>query len=110
MKIDFKLPKASKRQWLKALRSGEYKQGVGALKSMAGDTGEQQFCCLGVARDAGLCTRKKPSDKTDSCQDEYVTTTFLPMNVQKFLANKNDGDGGDRWSFSKIANWIERNL
>lgn len=34
-----------KEQWLKALRSGEYKQGNGCLKS--GD----EFCCLGVLTD-----------------------------------------------------------
>lgn len=34
-----------KEEWLKALRSGEYKQGDGCLKS--GD----EFCCLGILSD-----------------------------------------------------------
>lgn len=35
-----------KDKWLKALRSGEYKQGKGALK-----TNDDKFCCLGVLCD-----------------------------------------------------------
>lgn len=35
-----------KQQWLDALRSGEYNQGVGQLKSVTGE-----FCCLGVLCD-----------------------------------------------------------
>lgn len=39
--------------WIKALRSGQYKQGVGLLRSnrnIDGD-GPEYFCCLGVACD-----------------------------------------------------------
>jgi hypothetical protein len=36
------------------------------------------------------------------------------MTVEKFLISKNDGEGewGEtpKWSFKKIANWIEKNL
>lgn len=125
MKVEFKLPKAVKTKWVKALRSGDYKQGKGELKTVSGsdynyETGEYEnsettFCCLGVARDIGLCTRKKPANKFDSCTEEFVNTAFLPKNVQDFLANKNDGaseDGGTsrRWGFEKIATWIEKNL
>lgn len=34
-----------KKLWLKALRSGDYKQGAGALRS------DHSFCCLGVLCD-----------------------------------------------------------
>lgn len=35
-----------KAKWLAALRSGEYRQGTGVLR-----TGDNRFCCLGVACD-----------------------------------------------------------
>lgn len=43
-----KLKPAIKKRWLKALRSGTYKQGTGALCQTEGGTG---FCCLGVLCD-----------------------------------------------------------
>jgi hypothetical protein len=41
------LPEPFRTDWLKALRSGKYRQGVGALHSYVSNT----FCCLGVAAD-----------------------------------------------------------
>lgn len=45
-----------KEQWVKALRSGEYLQGEGCLRS--GKEGERKFCCLGV-----LCDLYKKSKR-----------------------------------------------
>lgn len=42
-----------KRKWLRALRSGEYKQGRGSLKTRAGN-----FCCLGVLTDLFCHTKE----------------------------------------------------
>lgn len=42
-----KLPKAFKNRWIKALRSGKFKQGTSSLKSE--DDGVATYCCLGVA-------------------------------------------------------------
>lgn len=42
--ITIRMPKRYLRSWLKALRSGEYRQGKGALYSPT----KAQFCCLGV--------------------------------------------------------------
>lgn len=41
---DVKLPKRFKNKWVKALRSGEFKQGKNELYSSISDT----YCCLGV--------------------------------------------------------------
>ena len=38
------------KEWLEALRGGEYKQAKGALLDI-NDAGERSFCCLGVACD-----------------------------------------------------------
>lgn len=40
--VTIRMPKESLAKWLAALRSGEYKQGKGSLKSHEG------YCCLGV--------------------------------------------------------------
>jgi len=46
---EVKLPKRFKDKWVKALRSGEYKQGTGFLY----DSYKDCYCCLGVA--GALC-------------------------------------------------------
>ena len=38
------------RRWVAALRSGDYKQGVGRLRAHRGDDGVK-YCCLGVLTD-----------------------------------------------------------
>jgi hypothetical protein len=48
-----------KRQWIDALRSGEYKQGKKKLRST-----ENQFCCLGVLCDLAA---KQGIGKWDAC-------------------------------------------
>lgn len=107
MKKKFKLPKKVKEDWVTALQSGLFQQGRGQLKDATGEL----FCCLGVARECKLAQNTK-------CQDnkkDFVSTIFLPMDIQKKLANFNDGLDDNcndikPWSFNKIANWIERNL
>ena len=41
------------RRWVRALRSGKYKQGHGYLCEVNRD-GEEQFCCLGVLADIAV--------------------------------------------------------
>ena len=42
--------KAVIKRWVKALRSGKYKQGLGALKATDSE-GKPRYCCLGVLCD-----------------------------------------------------------
>jgi hypothetical protein len=42
-----------KRKWVAALRSGEYRQGEGALHNLDTD-GNHRFCCLGVLTDLAI--------------------------------------------------------
>lgn len=121
-----KLPKKIKRKWLKALRSGEYKQARSTLYNP--DTAG--FCCLGVLQH---CTsggkveveddfpedfRSSPSaqwyadngfemDELDAGNDhvrDEDETTLMQMNDRAGMyPTKNMG-------FKTIANWIEKNI
>jgi hypothetical protein len=96
--------------WIKALRSGKYRQTTECLQDDLG------YCCLGVAIDiSGL-----PVLKTEN---GFIIGEFLPKNVIKFfnllnsegkhstsdehcLAHLNDNK---KWSFNKIADYLELN-
>ena len=119
-KTSFKLPKQVKTKWVKALRSGKYEQGHGQLRTDSDfdfnndGTIKCQFCVLGVAREIGIA---KICDIDDEDPDFFVNQGFLPIEIQKFLSNKNDGatglftqKGSGAWSFKKLATWIEKNL
>lgn len=113
----FKLSAGKKAKWVKALRSGKYNQCTGKL--WGGGAGkESAYCCLGVARAKKLCKGSKKGDisgvKLVSDGDPigyreqcFVSEQFLPLVVQEKLAHFNDTS---KWSFKKIANWIEKNL
>lgn len=102
-------------KWVKALRSGKYKQTRLRLKDSTG------YCCLGV-----LCDISAPetSEYWVKYGDEYTFSECndsLPYNVivwagmksaiglstpSASLTKKNDIK---RWSFKKIADFIEHN-
>ena len=110
-----------KRKWVRALRSGEYRQGRGAM--FTGDGGN---CCLGVlaaemvpefcrtSGKRGLAARH--FNDTPGTALELVGNAVIPNDLavlwnldeeaQNDLANMND----DGVSFKRIATWIEKNL
>jgi hypothetical protein len=91
-------------KWVKALRSGEYRQGEGYLSYASaegfnsedlGDEGDK-YCCLGVAKELfGL-----PSQCNTYIDDK---AKFADREAQQTLATLNDKP----WSFKKIADVIE---
>jgi len=89
--------KSMKTLWLKALRSGKYKQGTGTLETTDG-----KYCCLGVLTkiDGGECEHHHYLDP------DRAKRLRLPGQVQQDLAQMNDR----RVSFRAIANYIEKNL
>lgn len=111
--------KEIQRQWVAALRSGEYKQGHGVLESNG------RFCCLGVLCDlavkAGVVKRgASPVNKPVSFVDPYDPEDLTgrpPMVVEKWagldavrvghLIRLNDIE---RLPFDRIANIIEEVL
>lgn len=100
-----------KTQWVKALRSGKYKQGSGALY----DAGK--YCCIGVlCRVAGGKVHERNSVKIDDKAIHYLLTPALrerfglPESQELALAHMNDGLGVQKKNFSEIASYIEANL
>lgn len=107
------------RKWVRALRSGKYKQGRGALRPVA-----DQFCCLGVLCDVVAPNGWQPSATRASINHHGVGG--VPSGVVQaaaglftcdFLVTLNDrGRGSDlagkrrRVTFRGIASYIEKEL
>ena len=112
--------------WVKALRSGKYKQGKKFLCRRV--DGKDKFCCLGVAIDV-LCDGEweyaASSDETEGHwkfngttrrgvdfngsglpRMETLKEIGLKPSTAHLLADLNDGGR----SFKEIASWIEKNL
>lgn len=92
--------------WIAALRSGNYPQAVGCLRS------EQGYCCLGVLADINgaewIAMAKLSRFNAKFGENEYVSalpTTFLPANWLNQLIDLNDFRHAP---FSEIADYIER--
>lgn len=111
------MDKKLKAKWLRALRSGSYRQIDGKL---ANDEGTK-FCCLGVLADIQGCAWKPggngdglvPVNKAGRAiipdSDDWLPPRRaggLSADVQEQLAQMND-DGA---SFKKIAAFIEKHL
>lgn len=113
-----------KEKWVKALRSGKYKQGTKALYQNDSEDGKKGYCCLGVlthlyAKEKGLSFKEIIKRSGNS---------MLPRSVQKWaglegldsdnpkvdykgescdLAHLNDEN---RLKFPTIAKLIEKSL
>lgn len=103
-------------KWLEALRSGEYKQGTGQLKTCT------SFCCLGVLCDIygqenNLNWNSDETGHGFTCLEGTVPQVYLPEEVSTWsglpeseeytLAQMNDEARAD---FNTIADYIEANL
>lgn len=123
------MKKSIKNRWVKALRSGKFKQGFGKLKQDEGDA--IKYCCLGVAIEVFKPKNKKFSDfalragksafyAEDFCKAGCMPTRTFVKNVLELskeevetLAKLNDETSirGDRMNdFHTVANYIEENL
>ena len=117
MKTEYKkLPKKFKAKWIKALRSGEYKQGLSCLHH------DSKYCCLGVACDiSGIDMQYVGARGTipisdslfDSIPNQLKGSDSLDGSLVYRLTRMNDGDKGRDTkprSFKQIANWIKKHL
>lgn len=115
------MDKAVKERWVAALRSGKYRQGREYLREDPEDRHHHaKFCCLGV-----LCKVEgvEHSEGASFLPARFARKVRVSKFNQETLAIVNDGDDyglgikvpkdyvvGKRWSFRKIADWIEENL
>lgn len=120
----FKDWKQFKKAWVKALRSGDYRQGQGTLVTYNEETCTDEFCCLGVA--ANLLIQKGHEGEWFERDDMWFfgkprgghdnailcSVTSVPMWLRKRLTERgteatltNMNDTGR--SFSEIADYIE---
>jgi hypothetical protein len=117
-----------KQRWVEALRSGQYRQGTGALRAHG------HYCCLGVLCDLAIQDEVLPgwehfnSEGCDTTDPLAWQGDFLPERVRDWagLSNVNprvedpEEEGEDvglsivnderQCSFSRIANIIEAQL
>jgi hypothetical protein len=121
-----------KAKWVAALRSGEYQQGRGELRSIS-----NCFCCLGVLCDLYDKDRKQKKkksikitnpkydgNKNFACFKYGNQTDFLPAAVRVWagmssnkgwlngihLSGLNDGDYDKHYTFKDIAKIIKKNI
>jgi hypothetical protein len=96
------------KEWVKALRSGKYKQ----AKNVLYEADRNAFCCLGVACDiSGLPPEKWHGNEYTVLPQEVQEKLNLSSNYGRFigasymsLVNCNDSLG---YSFERIADIIE---
>lgn len=97
-------------KWLKALRSGKYKKGRGALCQID-KQGNQSFCCLGVLCDMYNKEQKRNKKKGLSVQkltkDEWMVGTL--SSKPSYVCSYNDCDGTLPTQVIKWAGFREKN-
>lgn len=115
-----------KQRWLKALRSGDYRQGINQLRNE-----KDQFCCLGVLCNLHAKAHPKLSKTQTNPMSYFGEEGLLPIQVQVWaglshadpeitdeelgftvnLSSLNDGAGlREPMPFNQIADIIEKHL
>lgn len=103
--------KKIKKEWLKALRSGEYKQGKYSLHKNG------RFCCLGVLYDACLGDEwiydvgawgYEGDSEIETGGFDPAMCSRAGFSIDEAIALAVMNDNGK--SFSEIADYIEKNL
>lgn len=97
------------KKWVKALRSGKYKQAKEALVKGRGSS--CSYCCLGVAcsimsKDVGKFSSYRNSLDPGYLNNHGLQVLGISYNMQTSLARMNDSGK----SFKEIANYIEKEL
>jgi hypothetical protein len=114
-----------KKAWVKALRSGEYKQGKNFLCMT--DEGVDRYCCLGVLADECLDGewREFPENAGDRTKLIWfyndgrgvessqffnkILTSDLDIKEENWMDILSDMNDSGK-TFNEIADWIEKNL
>lgn len=94
------MDKKMKARWVKALRSGKYRQACGVLRTSPNPEGQRKFCCLAVLCEVG--------NRPDIDFTSYVNVAFdLSDEDSGILVSANDNY---EWDFEDIATYIEEML
>jgi hypothetical protein len=108
--MDIKL----KNKWIKALTSGKYRQGTGALKTYSKQAHKSKFCCLGVLCEVAGIKANNEGYGEFSYDGEYgsLSTSLLKKLKLKQEQESELIDMNDHYSnsFKEIAAWIKTNL
>lgn len=86
-----------KDKWIKALRSGKFRQARGRLTK-----GKNHHCCIGVA-----AVVANPKIKLGVSTGDAAALVGINSSEQQVLVDMNDHE---RRSFKTIADYIEKNL
>lgn len=103
---DFRLEPSLKTAWLQALRSGQYKQGVGTLHNVK----DASYCSLGVCASVAkvpMYEKEGFMRVVETDESNALPYAVLPVEIQARLIGANDGGG---LSFAEIADAIEEAL
>ena len=104
-----------KAKWLKALRSGKYKQTDCVLRR-GGNKKKATFCCFGVLCDVAGAKWEKSYKNFDAYKCSFGDHTLSPSSLELFgiasvqqrkLIVMNDIENN---SFNEIADYIEKRL
>ena len=86
------------KKWVKALRSGKYKQGQNYLKKF-NDKGEPRHCCLGVLCELYNDSMRKSNKKTlDTQTTQVYDLPYTPQEIVTF-------NGEDTSLPVEVKNW-----
>lgn len=98
------MKKSIKKKWLKALRSGEYKQGKFLLQTPQYEA-PPTFCCLGVLCELAVAEGVIPAPKRSTANDKMYygdaddTCAALPEAVIDWAFLKREVQRGDKENF-----------
>ncbi len=98
-----------KRIWVKALRSGIFRQGKGRLHRC--NNGKNYYCCLGVLQEAVIGTIG-PRHMAGMLNSTEKRIAKLKERECRLLTDMNDGMyvHSNHFSFNEIADWIDQHL
>ena len=109
-----KLDPKFKAKWVKALRSGRYKQTDNTLREI-NSKGESRYCCLGVA--CNIIDRKAWRTDFAFADDYHLAWGKYPSNETRHLkfvtsavGSKHSQMNDSGSTFKDIADWIDKNL
>jgi hypothetical protein len=100
------LPSHVRTAWSKALRSGEFKQGRGALRTPGHGGDPDEWCCLGVL--GRVLSLPTPTDGAGLLYGTDLRECGIEvpqaLDAQLEFSSLNDDEG---WTFEQIADYVD---